>query len=92
MKLSTRARYAMKMMVEIARHAGMDATVSLHDVATRTQMSKRYFEQLAIGLRAGSLIRGRAGKGGGYSLLRPAEKISACQIIEAAINRLKLDL
>ena len=76
----------MKMMVDIARHARGRTAVSLTDVAERTRMSQRYMEQLAIGLRADDLIRGRAGKGGGYTLLQPPEEISVCQIIEAAIG------
>jgi Rrf2 family protein len=84
MKLSTRARYALQMMVVFARHNGeKPAVVSLTEVASEANMSRRYLEQLVIGLKNGALIRG---KGGGYSLARPADQIKIRQIIESAIG------
>jgi Rrf2 family protein len=85
MKLSTRARYALRMMVEIARRPGTDL-VSLGDVALSTKISKRYLDQLAIALKSNSLIRSMRGRGGGYQLARRAADISVGQIIEAAIG------
>jgi len=73
------------MMVEIARRPGSDI-VSLGDVAVHTKISKRYLDQLAIALKANSLIRSMRGRGGGYQLARRAEDISVGQIIEAAIG------
>jgi Rrf2 family transcriptional regulator, iron-sulfur cluster assembly transcription factor len=85
MKLSTRARYALRMMVEIARRPGTDL-VSLGDVADHIKISKRYLDQLAIALKSSSLIRSMRGRGGGYQLARRADDISVAQIIEAAIG------
>jgi Rrf2 family protein len=85
MKLSTRARYALRMMLEIARRPGTNP-VSLGDVAVRTKISKRYLDQLAIALKSNSLIRSMRGRGGGYQLARRANDISVGQIIEAAIG------
>ena len=85
MKLSTRARYALRMMVEIARRPGTDL-VRLGDVAENTNLSKRYLDQLAIALKANSLMRSMRGRGGGYQLAKPAENISVGEIIEAAIG------
>jgi Rrf2 family transcriptional regulator, iron-sulfur cluster assembly transcription factor len=85
MKLSTRARYALRMMVEIARRPGTDL-VSLGDVAENTKISKRYLDQLAMALKGHSLMRAMRGRGGGYQIARPAEDISVGQIIEAAIG------
>jgi Rrf2 family protein len=73
------------MMVEIARRPGTDL-VSLGDVAVNTKISKRYLDQLAIALKAHSLMRAMRGRGGGYQIARPAEDISVGQIIEAAIG------
>jgi Rrf2 family protein len=73
------------MMVEIARRPGIDP-VSLGDVAEHTRISKRYLDQVAIGLKTSSLIRSMRGRAGGYQLGRPAEEISVGQIIEAAIG------
>lgn len=90
MKLSTRARYALRMMVEIAQQTQDGTAVSLSDVADRTEMPRRYLEQLAIGLKQAELIRGIAGKGGGYLLLHPPASIGARQIIEAAIGPINI--
>lgn len=85
MKLSTRARYALRMMVEIATKPGTDP-VSLGLVSENTKISKRYLDQLALALKTCSLMRSTRGRGGGYWLARPAEEISVGQIIEAAIG------
>jgi Rrf2 family protein len=85
MKLSTRARYALRMMVEIAIRPGTDP-VSLGLVAENTQISKRYLDQLALVLKTSALMRSMRGRGGGYRLARPARDISVGQIIEAAIG------
>jgi len=85
MKLSTRARYALRMMVEIARKPGADL-VSLSRVAEDTKISKRYLDQLALALKTSSLMRSMRGRGGGYQLARPAEEICVGEVIEAAIG------
>ena len=91
MKLSTRARYALRMMVELTRLTNeIDDSISLARIAEVTRISRRYLEQLAIVLKNGSLIRGKTGKGGGYRLARPADQITAGQIIEASIGQINI--
>ena len=90
MKISTRARYALRMLIEIDRLSDGGKAVSLKDVATRTRISRRYLEQLAIGLKNGSLIHGLSGRGGGYRLARPAGQITVGQIFEAAIGPINI--
>ncbi len=85
MKLSTRARYALAMMVAIAK-AGRNQRVTLKEVAEITHKPRRYLEQLAIALKQASLITGTIGRGGGYSLTRAADTINVGEIIEAAIG------
>ena len=75
----------MRMMIEIAKRPGTDL-VSLGRVAESTKISKRYLDQLALALKTSSLMRSTRGRGGGYQLARPAEQISVCEIIEAAIG------
>ena len=89
MKLTSRARYALRMMVEIAKHDG-DSAVSLGHIAKRTKISRRYLDQLAQGLKRASLVRGLSGRGGGYQLTRPAEEIHLNDIIEAAIGPINI--
>jgi Rrf2 family protein len=91
MKLSTRARYALRMMVVFARqHEGGTKVVSLNEVASESNVSRRYLEQLVIGLKNGALIRGKSGKGGGYTLAQPVDQIKIRQIIESAIGPINI--
>ena len=91
MKLSTRARYALRMMVVFARHTNGDrSVVSLSEVAKEANVSRRYLEQLVIGLKNAALIRGKSGKGGGYLLAKPADQIPIRQIIESAIGPINI--
>jgi len=64
--------------------------VSLNEVAGEANVSRRYLEQLVIGLKNGALIRGKSGKGGGYALAKPAEEIKIRQIIESAIGPINI--
>jgi Rrf2 family protein len=91
MKLSTRARYALRMMVVFARQDGdKPSVVNLNEVANEANVSRRYLEQLVIGLKNGALIRGKSGKGGGYVLARPADQIKIRQIVESAIGPINI--
>jgi len=86
MKISTRGRYALRMMLDIARHGGEDSPVSLASVSQRTGISHGYLEQVALALRGARLVRGVAGRHGGYTLSLPADKITIRRIIEATIG------
>jgi Rrf2 family protein len=86
MKISTRGRYALRMMLDIARHGGREKPVSLASVSERTGISHGYLEQVALALRAVRLVRGVAGRHGGYTLAAPADQITIRQIIEATIG------
>ena len=83
MRLTTRARYALRMMLDLARHGGLEKPVSLAAVAERTDISRGYLEQLAMALRNARLVRGVAGRYGGYRLIEPPERITVGQIVEA---------
>lgn len=87
-KLSSRARYAVRMMIEIARSD--ERCVSLGYIAKRTKISRRYLEQLVHGLKQVSLVRGVSGRSGGYQLTRPASEILLSQIIESAIGPINI--
>jgi len=86
MKISTRGRYALRMMLDVTRHGGEANPVSLASVADRTSISHGYLEQVALALRSAGLVRGVAGRHGGYKLAAPAREISIRQIIEATIG------
>ncbi len=84
MKLSTRARYAMHLMLEVARKP--TGPTSLGEVSRKTRISRRYLEQLVIGLRHANLVQGQTGRGGGYRLTRAPRDISIGEVVEAAIG------
>ena len=86
MRISTRGRYALRMMLDVAKHSDDGAPVSLSSVSERTGISHGYLEQLAPALRAGRLVRSVAGRHGGYRLAAPASQISIRKIIEASIG------
>jgi Rrf2 family transcriptional regulator, cysteine metabolism repressor len=90
MRFSTRARYALRLMLDVARNGGESAPVSLAAVAGRTDLSRGYLEQLATVLRNARLLKGMAGRAGGYRLAAPPSTISVAKVIEAAIGPISL--
>jgi Rrf2 family protein len=77
-------------MLDIARHGGRETPVSLASVATRTDLSHGYLEQLAMGLRRAHLLRGVAGRKGGYLLGMPPAEIRIGDVVEASIGEVCL--
>jgi len=73
-------------MLDVARNGGEEEPVSLAAVAARTNLSRGYLEQLALVLRNARLIRGVAGRSGGYRLAQPPDAITVGEVIEAAIG------
>ena len=90
MRLNTRARYALQLMVSIAHLSRNHEPISLDKVAQRARLSRRYLEQLAAVLRAKSLLRSVPGRSGGYTLTRQAKTISVGEIIAASIGPVNL--
>jgi Rrf2 family protein len=75
MKISTRGRYGVRLLIDLAEHA-KEKRVSLAEIAERQGISLRYLEQLAVILRRSGFIRSaRGASGGGYTLAKPAEEI-----------------
>jgi len=83
MKLTTKGRYAVTAMLDLALHG--HEVVSLSDIALRQDISLSYLEQLFARLRRSGLVASIRGPGGGYNLALPAERISIAEII-IAIN------
>lgn len=82
MKLSTKGRYAVMAMVDLARHA-QAKPVSLSDIATRQEISLSYLEQLFARLRRAGLVKSVRGPGGGYRLARLSMETRVSEIILA---------
>lgn len=84
MKLSTKGRYAMVALVDIAMNAGDgDALVTLGDIAKRQDISLPYLEQLFVKLRRDKLVVSVRGPGGGYRLARVPSDIRVVEILAA---------
>lgn len=90
MKISTRARYALRLMIDLADHEQEEGPVILREVAERQQISKRYLEQLATSLKNANLVETVQGRGGGYSLARPSASIRISEIIAATIGSINI--
>lgn len=82
MELTTRGRYAVMAMADIARY-GESGPVALSLVAERQRLSLAYLEQLVARLRKAGLVDSARGRLGGYSLGRPAAEISIAEILVA---------
>jgi Rrf2 family protein len=74
MKISSRGRYGIRLLIDLAEHAG-ESHVPLATAAERKGISIRYLEQVAIILRRSGFIRSVKGASGGYVLSRPAREI-----------------
>ena len=82
MRLTTKGRYAVTAMLDLALH-GESGPVSLADISKRQEISLSYLEQLFSKLRKSDLVSSIRGPGGGYHLSRPLDVIFVAQIIDA---------
>ncbi len=79
MKLSTRARYGLRAMIDLADHG--EEAVSIQSIAQRQRISDSYLEQLMGKLRRAGLVTSLRGVTGGYRLARDAQEISVGEIL-----------
>ena len=90
MRLSTKGRYAVMAMVDLARRESEAArAVALADIAARQEISLSYLEQLFARLRRQGLVTSARGPGGGYRLARGADATSIADIVLAVDEPLK---
>lgn len=82
MKLSTKGRYGLRAVIDLALHSEEEAA-SISSIAERQALSESYLEQLMGKLRKAGLIRSIRGAQGGYQLSRPPEEISVGDILRA---------
>jgi Rrf2 family transcriptional regulator, iron-sulfur cluster assembly transcription factor len=88
MKLTTRGRYAVMAMVDLAQY-GAEKPISLSEIADRQNISLSYLEQLFARLRQANLVQSTRGVNGGYLLTRPSTDIRVGEIVMAADEALK---
>ncbi len=89
MKLSTKGRFAITAMMDIAIHE-RSGPVTLIGISERQGISMSYLEQMFAKLRKGGLVEGIRGPGGGYRLARRPERISVANIIDALGDTMNL--
>jgi Rrf2 family iron-sulfur cluster assembly transcriptional regulator len=82
MRLTTKGRYAVTAMLDLALHA-QERPITLADISQRQGISLSYLEQLFSRLRKQGLVASARGPGGGYRLSRDANDINVAQVIEA---------
>ena len=82
MRLSTKGRYAVMAMVDLAKH-GKGEPISLAEIAERQEISLSYLEQLFAKLRAANLVKSVRGPGGGYLLAHGAQGTRIADVILA---------
>lgn len=80
MMVSTKGRYALRLMIDLAQHAD-EGAISLKAISERQSVSMKYLEAIAAMLNRGELIRSVRGKEGGYLLSRPANEISVAEVM-----------
>ena len=89
MKIATKTRYALRVMIDVAAH-DEEGCVPLKDVAERQGISKKYLEQVVSPLVSQSLLKVTRGHKGGYQLTREPKEITCAQIVSATENGLEL--
>ena len=89
MRLSTKGQYAVRAMTVVAMHEAQ-GPVPLRFVAEIEDISAQYLEQIFMELRRAKLVSGQRGAKGGYTLARPAEAITAGDIVRAVEGPIKL--
>jgi len=86
MKVSTRVEYGMLALTDIALYSENGIAVSGPEIAERQDISQKYLEQILTHLKQAGLIRAQKGLRGGYTLSRPADRISIADILNALDN------
>ena len=80
MLISTRGRYALRILVDLAEHQG-EGVVTLPEIARRQEISEKYLENIVRDLVRQGIVSGQRGKGGGYRLCRPPEQINLGEVL-----------
>ncbi len=89
MKLSTKSRYGLRALIDLALYC-QNGQVALHQIAARQNLSIKYLEQDFATLRKAGLVRSVKGAQGGYVLARPAEQIRVGEIVQILEGDLSL--
>ncbi len=83
MKISTRGRYSLRMMLDLAQHYN-EGFIALRDISARQNISKKYLEQIIPFLNRNNLLLSNKGHMGGYRLPKQPSEITVWEILESA--------
>ncbi|MBL8977324.1 MAG: Rrf2 family transcriptional regulator [Gemmatimonadetes bacterium] len=78
--LSKKSKYAIKALLGLAEH-GSDEPMRIADLARQESLPQKFLELILLDLRNAGVVQSRKGKGGGYLLARPAERIMLGQVV-----------
>lgn len=81
MKISTKGRYALRIVIDLSEHQGDKTYIAMKDIAQRQGLSLKYLEKILPQLVKGDIIEGVHGKGGGYKLLRKPAQYTVGEIL-----------
>lgn len=87
MMISTKGRYALRVMIDLAEQSG-GRYIPMKDIAARQEISLKYIERIMPSLVKGGLVEGVQGKGGGYRLNRAPEDYTIGEILRLAEGKL----
>jgi Rrf2 family transcriptional regulator, iron-sulfur cluster assembly transcription factor len=90
MELTTKGRYAVMALADLAANGSTDRSVPIADIAGRQGLSQSYLEQLFARLRRAGLVRAVRGPGGGYRLARDAGSISVSAVVAAVDEEIRV--
>jgi len=89
MKLSTKGRYAIRAMLDLAQHYG-EGLVLLKDIARRQEISERYLEHLFLALKAAGLVSSVRGARGGFALTHPPADVKLIDIVRICEGQISI--
>lgn len=91
LQLTRRGDYAVRAAISLARAAGLSHYVKLREVSEEMAIPSRYTQEILTLLMRAGLVEARAGKQGGYRLLRDPSEVSILDVVEAAEGPLRLE-
>ncbi len=89
MRLSTKSRYGLRALFDIAYHVG-HRPVQIQDIARRQEISPRYLEQIFQSLKRSGILKSKRGPQGGYLIARPLNEVSVRDVVKATEGDLLL--
>lgn len=81
MMISTRGRYALRVMIDLAEH-NSESHIPLKEIVVRQEISQKYLEGIMTDLTKAGFLDGQHGKGGGYKLKRSPDEITVLEVLQ----------